>query len=88
MILPIILPALESNAQNHWNQAVLNLSLNVKKMFSEMDDSLVLTCISIYNEEQEKLNFAVKERKEVWKLLENAASRQPIAGNTAVLVSP
>ncbi|CAA3014265.1 serine/threonine protein phosphatase 2A 57 kDa regulatory subunit B' kappa isoform-like [Olea europaea var. sylvestris] len=88
VILPIILPALESNAQNHWNQAVLNLSLNVKKMFSEMDDSLVLTCISIYNEEQEKLNFAVKERKEVWKLLENAASRQPIAGNTAVLVSP
>ncbi|KAI3468282.1 hypothetical protein Pfo_024945 [Paulownia fortunei] len=87
VILPIVFPALEANAQNHWNQAVLNLTLNVRKMLAEMDDALVLSCISNYQEEQEQKNLAGEKRKEVWERLENAASLQPIAGNTAVLVT-
>ncbi|KAL0323889.1 UNVERIFIED_CONTAM: Serine/threonine protein phosphatase 2A regulatory subunit B' kappa isoform [Sesamum calycinum] len=86
-LLPIILPALEANAQNHWNQAVLNLTLNVRKMLVEMDDVLVMACISNYQEEQQRKNLEVEKRKEVWERLENAASLQPIAGNTAVLVN-
>lgn len=87
VLLPIILPALEANAENHWNQAVLNLTLNVRKMLVEMDDVLVMACISNYQEEQQRKDLEVKKRKEVWERLENAASLQPIAGNTAVLVN-
>ncbi|XVE63557.1 hypothetical protein DITRI_Ditri07aG0029900 [Diplodiscus trichospermus] len=88
VILPIILPALEKNAQNHWNQAVLNLTLNVRKMFMEMDDELFVSCHTQFKEEEAKLGVLAEKRKEVWERLENAASLQPITGNTAVLVTP
>ncbi|XP_073039115.1 serine/threonine protein phosphatase 2A 57 kDa regulatory subunit B' kappa isoform-like [Primulina eburnea] len=87
IILPIVFPALETNAQNHWNHAVLNLTLNVRKMLAEMDDALVLTCISNCREEQEKMNLVMEKRKETWERLENRASLQPVSGNTAVLVT-
>ncbi|KAH6757599.1 hypothetical protein C2S51_038747 [Perilla frutescens var. frutescens] len=86
-ILPIVFPALERNAENHWNQAVLNLTLNVKRMLAEMDDALVVACISHYKEEQARKKYEVQERKEVWERLENAASLQPMTGKTAVLVT-
>ncbi|KAF3447211.1 hypothetical protein FNV43_RR12391 [Rhamnella rubrinervis] len=88
VILPIILPALEKNVQNHWNQAVLNLTFNVRKMFAEMDEELFLTCHAQYEEEEEELTLAAEKRKEAWKRLEHVASLQPIAGKTAVLVTP
>ena len=88
MILPVILPALEKNAQNHWNQAVLNLTLNVRKMFMEMDDVLFMSCHSHFKEEEAKLSILAEKRKEAWEQLENVASLQPITGNTAVLVTP
>ena len=88
VILPIILPALEKNAQNHWNQAVLNLTLNVRKMFTEMDDVLFMSCHAHFKEEEGKLSILAEKRKEEWERLENAASLQPITGNTAVLVTP
>ncbi|XVE71610.1 hypothetical protein DITRI_Ditri10aG0164900 [Diplodiscus trichospermus] len=88
VILPVILPALEKNAQNHWNQAVLNLTLNVRKMFIEMDDALFISCHTHFKEEEAKLSLLAEKRKEAWERLENAASRQPITGNTAVLVTP
>lgn len=89
VILPIIFPAVESNTQNHWNHAVQNLSLNVRRMFSEMDDVLFLACHSHYKEEQEKIDLESEKRKEAWEQLETAASlRPPVAGNIAVLVTP
>ncbi|XP_022755297.1 serine/threonine protein phosphatase 2A 57 kDa regulatory subunit B' kappa isoform-like [Durio zibethinus] len=88
VILPIILPALEKNSQNHWNPAVLNLTLNVRKMFMEMDDVLFMSCHTHFKEEEAKLSILAEKRKEAWELLENAASLQPITGNTAVLVTP
>lgn len=88
VILPIIFPALEKNARNHWNQAVLNLTLNVRKMFSEMDDALFVACHDHFKEEEAKQSIAAAKQKEAWERLENAASLQPIAGNTAVLVTP
>ncbi|BFG18747.1 hypothetical protein CerSpe_050210 [Prunus speciosa] len=87
VILPIILPALERNAHNHWNQAVLNLTLNVRKMFVEMDDQLFLSSHAHYMEEEAKQSSAAKKRKEAWERLENAASLQPVTGTTAVLVT-
>lgn len=89
VILPIIFPALERNAQNHWNQAVLNLTLNVRKIFQEMDEPLFLECQMQFREDEAKLSLIAEQRKVNWERLENAAARlQPITGNIAVLVSP
>ncbi|KAJ0593709.1 putative protein phosphatase 2A, regulatory B subunit, B56, armadillo-like helical [Helianthus annuus] len=87
VILPIIFPALETNVQNHWNQSVLNLTLNVRNVFTEMDNMLFLACHAHFVEEQEKQSSATEKRKEAWARLENAASLRPITMNTtAVLV--
>lgn len=88
VILPIIIPALERNVQSHWNQSVLNSTLNVRKMFTEMDDPLFQACHDHFTEEQAKVSLVAEERKETWERLENAASLQPLTENTAVLVTP
>ncbi|RVX19665.1 Serine/threonine protein phosphatase 2A 57 kDa regulatory subunit B' kappa isoform [Vitis vinifera] len=88
VLIPVIFPALERNAQSHWNQAVLNLSLNVRKMLSEMDDELFLACHARFKEEESRLSLEAQKRKETWEQLENEASLQPVSGNTAVLVTP
>ncbi|CAN0877676.1 Serine/threonine protein phosphatase 2A 57 kDa regulatory subunit B' kappa isoform [Linum grandiflorum] len=88
VILPVIFPALEKNAHSHWNQGVLNLTLNIRKMFSEMDEQLFLSCLAQFKDDEEQLSLAAEKRKEAWRRLENAASLKPITGNTAVLVAP
>lgn len=88
VILPIIFPALETNVQTHWNQSVLNLTLNVRNVFTEMDNMLFLACHAHFIEEQEKQSLAVEKRKEAWDRLENAASLQPISGNTTAVLVP
>lgn len=67
---------------------MLNLTFNVRKMFSEMDEALFLSCLGQFKDEEEKLSLEAEKRKEAWRRLENAASLKPIAGNTAVLVTP
>ncbi|MED6180028.1 hypothetical protein PIB30_006518 [Stylosanthes scabra] len=74
VILPIILPALERNCQAHWNQAVLNLTLNVRKLFAEMDEKLYVTCLAQFKEEQAMLSSEAEKRKEAWKQLEKVSS--------------
>ena len=86
-IVPLILPVLERNVQTHWNPAVLNLTLNVRKMFIEMDDELFASCYAQYKEEEAKMSLASRKRKEAWEQLEKVASLQPVVGN-AVLVTP
>ena len=88
VILPIIFPALEKNAHNHWNQGVLNLTLNIRKMFSDMDEALYLACLDQFKEDEEKQSLLAEQRKEAWQRLEYAASLKPVTGNTAVLVTP
>ncbi len=43
-VLPLVVGALEHNAKHHWNPAVHNLSLNVRKMFQDMDATLYEEC--------------------------------------------
>uniref|UniRef100_A0A1J3DI46 Serine/threonine protein phosphatase 2A regulatory subunit n=1 Tax=Noccaea caerulescens TaxID=107243 RepID=A0A1J3DI46_NOCCA len=87
-ILPIMFTALERNAENHWNQSVLNLTLNVRKMFCEMDEALFMSCHARFQEDEAKQCSEAEKRKEIWARLENAASMKPITGKTAVLVTP
>ncbi|KAL6845275.1 hypothetical protein ACP4OV_024770 [Aristida adscensionis] len=86
VIMPIVTPALEQNSQSHWNQAVLNLTANVKKMLSEMDEDLFSACLAKYMEDEEKRASSDQERRLAWERLESAAASQPVTGNTAVLV--
>lgn len=68
---------------------MVNLTLNVRKMFMEMDDELFLSCHAHFKEEEAKETFEAKKRKQIWEQLENAAANvQPMAGKTAVLVTP
>ena len=88
VLIPVLFPAIERNAQSHWNQAVLNLTLNVRNMLSEMDDDLFLACHDQFKEEDNRISQEAKRRKEKWEHLEKEASLQPVTGNTAVLVTP
>ena len=44
VVLPLVFPALERNARSHWNPAVHGLTVNVRKMFQEMDEGLYEDC--------------------------------------------
>lgn len=88
VIIPLIFPALERNSQNHWNQAVLNVTLNVKKILTEMDEELILACQTKFEEDEDERITLEEKRRMKWERLEAAAAGQPVTGNTAVLVTP
>ncbi|KAL5975192.1 hypothetical protein ACLOJK_031871 [Asimina triloba] len=87
VILPILFPALERNTRTHWNQAVLNLTINVRKMFSEMDEELFQECQSRFEEEEAKRKATDEKRRLTWERLELVAGFWPVTGNMAVLVT-
>ncbi|KAJ9168408.1 hypothetical protein P3X46_019935 [Hevea brasiliensis] len=88
VIVPLVFSALERNAQNHWNQAVLNLTQNIRKMFCEMDEELVLACRSKLEEEDSMLSLKAEKRRLTWERLENAAGFQSAADNILAPVKP
>lgn len=79
VILPLVFPALHRNTQNHWNQAVLNLTQNVRKMFYEIDEELMLACQGKFEEEDSKSIVVAERRRLTWERLETAAAFQPVA---------
>lgn len=50
VILPIIFDALEKNIHSHWNQVIHGLTVNIRKMFQEMDAELFEECQKQYEE--------------------------------------
>ncbi|KAK4777371.1 hypothetical protein SAY87_017558 [Trapa incisa] len=74
IILPIIFPALERNTRSHWNPTVRNISLNVRKIFFDMDQALVNECSVILQEDEVKEKDMKERRGSVWKQLEYAAA--------------
>jgi len=81
VILPIIYPALERNTRWHWNQSVLNVTMNVRKMFHDLDERLLLTCQNNFEEEEEKRAATEERRRLMWEQLERSAARgyhQPV----------
>lgn len=74
VILPIIFPALEKNTRGHWNQAVQSLTLNVRKVFSDADQSLLDECLIKYQEDELKEKDNHKKRESTWIRLENEAA--------------
>ncbi|XP_048318505.1 serine/threonine protein phosphatase 2A 57 kDa regulatory subunit B' theta isoform [Ziziphus jujuba] len=86
VILPIIFPALEKNARSHWNQAVHGLTLNVRKMFCDIDPELFKECLTAFEENESKKDEIKARREATWKRLEEIAANKA-ASNEAVLVS-
>lgn len=85
VILPIIFPALEKNARNHWNQAVHSLTLNVRKLFCDLDPELFKECLTKFQEDEAKEDDVKARRETTWKRLEEAAAKKA-SSNEAVLV--
>lgn len=86
VILPIIFPALERNMQSHWNQAVQSLTLNIRKIFSDADQSLFDECLVRFREDETKEKEAREKRESIWKRLEDVAASNAVS-NEAVLVA-
>ncbi|KAF0925944.1 hypothetical protein E2562_018743 [Oryza meyeriana var. granulata] len=88
IIMPIIYPALERNARWHWNQSVLNVTMNVRKMFLEMDEGLLLACQRNFQEDEEKRAASEERRRLIWENLERNASFHPVTGDVVFSVLP
>ncbi|XP_017631221.1 serine/threonine protein phosphatase 2A 59 kDa regulatory subunit B' gamma isoform-like isoform X1 [Gossypium arboreum] len=87
VILPIIFPALERNTNGHWNLAVQSFTLNVRKIFTDVDHVLFDECLSRFQEDELKEKEMQERRELTWKHLEDVASSTTAASNEAVLVS-
>jgi len=82
VLLPIVLPALEDNAAHHWNPAVHGLTLNVRKMFQELDEQLYEDCRRKYDEDQLRMRHALETRDKNWALLQQVARAKDPHGFT------
>ncbi|KAF6167954.1 hypothetical protein GIB67_020524 [Kingdonia uniflora] len=76
VILPLIIPALEKNTRNHWNQTVLNQTLNLRKILLQMDEELIMVCEGKFEEEEENIRAAAERRNLKWEHLETFAKAQ------------
>ena len=75
VILPIIFEALEKNIQSHWNQAVNGLTVNVRKMFLDMDAELFEECQKQYAEKEASASELEERREWTWQRLAAAAAQ-------------
>ncbi|CAF1931491.1 unnamed protein product [Brassica oleracea var. botrytis] len=74
VIMPIVFPALERNTRGHWNQAVKTLTLNVRKVFSDVDQALFDECLAKFQVEEENKTELKANRERTWKRLEDLAA--------------
>eukprot|EP01018_Ginkgo_biloba_P003821 Gb_31232 [translate_table: standard] len=88
VILPLIFPALERNTRSHWNQGVHNLTLNVRKMFLEMDEELFQECQGKFQEEEAKAKEVQERREMTWKRLEVVAASKAVSNEAVLVVQP
>ncbi|KAL5214065.1 hypothetical protein ABZP36_003217 [Zizania latifolia] len=86
VILPLIFPALERNARGHWNQAVISLTLNVRKIFSDHDSAFFGECTQKFNDDELKQEEFNSKREAMWKRLEEVAA--PKSDNNNSLGTP
>lgn len=89
VILPIIFPALEKNGCNHWNQVVQSLTLNVRKIFSDVDPELFEECLRQFQEDEAKSEEIRTKHEAKWKRLEEiaASNAETPASSDALLAS-
>lgn len=87
MVLPIIFEALEKNIQSHWNQAIHGLTVNVRKMFQEMDIELFEECQKHYEENVARSKDLEEQRAITWRKLAEAAGEHMIAAGEHMIAA-
>ncbi|KAL6754337.1 protein phosphatase 2A regulatory B subunit [Haematococcus lacustris] len=87
-LLPIVLPALEENTSSHWNPAVHGLTINVRKMFQELDEPLYEECKRKYEEDRQQQQQQIESRDRKWQLLQSAACQRAPKGVALDLKPP
>lgn len=85
VILPIIFPALEKNGHNHWNQVVQNLTLNVRKIFSDVDPELFEECLRQFQEDEAQAEEIKTKHEATWKRLEEVAASKSATSEALVV---
>lgn len=75
-LLPIVLPALEENTNSHWNPAVHGLTVNVRKMFQELDEPLYDKCKQEYELRRQEQQLKAEQNDRKWMLLQQIASQK------------
>ncbi|KAL0310459.1 UNVERIFIED_CONTAM: Serine/threonine protein phosphatase 2A regulatory subunit B' beta isoform [Sesamum calycinum] len=85
VILPIIFDALEKNIRGHWNQAIVGLSSNVRRMFLDMDSELFEECQRQHEEREAKAGEVEEQRELTWKKLEEVAAQGTGEDNMVVV---
>ncbi|KAB5552359.1 hypothetical protein DKX38_009670 [Salix brachista] len=76
VVLPIIFEALEKNIQSHWNQAIHGLTINIRKMFLDMDTELFEVCQRQYAEKESRARHVEEQRELTWKRLADVAAQR------------
>ncbi|KAE8681876.1 Serine/threonine protein phosphatase 2A 57 kDa regulatory subunit B' beta isoform [Hibiscus syriacus] len=76
VVLPIMFEALEKNIRGHWNPEVHGLTVNVRKMFVEMDPVLVDECERQLEEKAARADELEEQREMAWKNLEEEAAKK------------
>lgn len=79
-LLPIVLPALEENTNSHWNPAVHGLTLNVRKMFQDLDEQLYEQCKQEYEHRRQEQQQKLEQTDRKWILLQQIASQKAPKG--------
>lgn len=79
-VLPLVIGALEHNAKHHWNPAVHSLTLNVRKMFQEIDAPLYERCRLLCEEEEAQREAEQQLRRRQWEAIERAAAAAAATG--------
>ncbi|EFN59924.1 hypothetical protein CHLNCDRAFT_55925 [Chlorella variabilis] len=79
-VLPLVIGALEHNAKHHWNPAVHSLTLNVRKMFQEIDGQLYERCRQQCEEAEQQREAEQHRRRQQWEAVEAAAAAAASAG--------
>ncbi|PHT36683.1 hypothetical protein CQW23_24383 [Capsicum baccatum] len=75
VIFPIIFDSLQKNIDNHWNQAIHGLTVNVRKMFMEMDADLFDECQRQYSVKAARATELEEQRELRWRRLADAAAQ-------------
>lgn len=85
VILPIIFAPLEKNTRGHWNQAVQSLTFNVRKIFSDADESLFQECLVRYQQDEAKEKESLAKRQSTWSRLDTIAAAKALSIESAVI---
>ncbi|KAG1665482.1 hypothetical protein FOA52_007614 [Chlamydomonas sp. UWO 241] len=87
-LLPIVLPALEENTANHWNPAVHGLTMNVRKMFQELDEQLYDEVKRKYDDEVAQRRGVLEARDKNWAVLQQPPQVVPTSSGSGTPPPP